>query len=81
MAGIKQRIEALERNGAASDFDFGHCLETARRVYRSMSAEQQEARCLAKLREALSTPEPGHPLQATLWRARRRLARFYGVTA
>jgi hypothetical protein len=78
LASIRQRIEALESR-SQSQATFADCLESATRRWLALTSEEREARRIATMRHALATPEPGHPLKAALWRAQRRLARFYGV--
>lgn len=80
MTGVRSRIGALEKL-EKPEVSFADRLEAARRRRLQITPEEQEASRVAAIRDALSTAEPDHPLLAALWRARRRLARHYGITS
>jgi hypothetical protein len=79
MAGLRSRVDALEKSEKL-EISFADRLDAARRHWLRLTPEDRAARRIAVMREALSIPEPDRPLEAALWRARRRLARHYGVS-
>ncbi|MFO1225300.1 hypothetical protein [Roseateles sp.] len=70
---LKDRIAALEQ-AKSPEIGIGERMRQIRERRRSMSPEQLAAELAERIKWAMNSPEPEHPMRRAMWRVLRRRA-------